>query len=88
VTAAIDTFVAELRADPLYNDLAEGLEEQFRIIADTGEGRAIEITDTLAWIFRQQRSVTEKLVAIDKLFKAEATMPAGTTVSMRNLLGW
>ena len=88
MTAAMDAFAAEIRADARIADLGEMAEAVLHFLTHSDETGAIELTDSLDWILKQPRTLREKVVAIGKLLQAEQTMPAGTSVSLRELLGW
>jgi hypothetical protein len=88
MTAALKAFVKEIREDQRLADLGDLAEAAVHFLTYSDETGAIEMTDSLDWIFRQPRTLREKVVAIGKLLDAEQTLPAGAQVSMKELTGW
>jgi len=84
----LDSFIAELRADPLLADLADELADGLHTLESDADARSIEVSDSIEWILRQRRSPREKLQAILTLFKWDTTATPGTSISMKQLTGW
>jgi hypothetical protein len=84
----LDSFIAEVRGDPQFVEMADEITDGLHALADNADERAIELSDSINWILRQPRSLREKLQAIVTLIQCDTTAPPGTIVSMKKLLNW
>jgi hypothetical protein len=88
LNAACENFVDEVRGISDFAPLADELERALLMTFAEGDtsADALELNDGLTWILRQrQRSVEERLIAIDKLLslRGKVFLP-----SLRKFLGW
>jgi hypothetical protein len=66
MTPELDSFIAELRADPRVASHADAVEAAFTAMHDEGNesGEALELIDAIRWIVRQHVTLPEKVSAI------------------------
>ena len=77
--------LAPIKADPAKGD---AFEEELRSLFAEDDERSLELSDSINWILKQERSAEEKLAAIGKLLDADETARPGTVIDVKKLLGW
>ena len=66
----LEAFIAQIRElAPIKADPAKGdaFEEELRSLFAEDDERSLELSDSINWILKQERSAEEKLAAIGKL---------------------
>jgi hypothetical protein len=85
--AAVESFIAEMRADPVLADDAEACAAALQAIDYEGDSctDAIVLMQAVEWIVGQRRTLEEKLRACHKLFAQKGHVRID---SMREFTGW
>lgn len=88
---AHEDFLAEIEDDPRIADLADDVRHGLELLWN--DPTALDLTDGCTWIFRQPRSVTERLEAVNKLLTAIQAAAAKNgqgefRVNLARFLGW
>jgi hypothetical protein len=85
--SAVESFIAEMRADPVLAGHAEECDRSLRALDLKGDGSpdAIILMQAVEWIAGQRRTLEEKLRACHKLFAQKGHVRID---SMREFTGW
>jgi hypothetical protein len=84
---AVESFIAEMRADPVLRDHADACAAALEAIDLEGDGTpdAIILMQAVEWIAKQPRTLDEKLKALHKLFAQTGRVRID---NMREFCGW
>jgi hypothetical protein len=87
ISTEVDKFFADMRADPRFADVAEGMAQALSAIDIEGDGNAHAIVcmQAIEWIMAQPRTLDEKIEALHKLssIRGKVSIPC-----MRAWAGW
>jgi hypothetical protein len=86
MTAAMDGFIDDLRADRDLAAHADAVEDALSALDIEADGNlhAQQAFEAASWIIKQNRTTEEKVFALTKLF----SLPGAVVVNLHELTGW
>jgi hypothetical protein len=87
MSAAVDRFIAELRADPCFAECAQSIADGIAALDIEADGNphALQFFEGVCWIMnRRERPLRERVEKISEL----AALRGRQVISMREFCGW